>query len=431
MQSAAATPIELPLWAHQQAVEGETPSAVLSVHPDAQITWTLPETALFASFSPEGDPLASVAACGGCDLPVASVDGSAWFLGRSGSHHTGGVTWTLQRYAADGGLVANVSLGVLDGAHSARLAPHGPDVDVVFVPANDDFPLRIQRVQADGTVGTPKSHPVPGSESMIELLDQRRDAQGRLNLLLVRERGQICAPLWPCPRQPVTLLQLDASGEELGRFEYTYPYGYDVEQGLGEQLDDAGRLWRLSYAAGGELLLQVIESDGTPGPLQFLDTSVEAPGLWIEDILHAGTNRALLSGRSAVNETTLLLVDAQGQVLASHRVQTPAPRLLVGGAGGARFGYLIFLGSGDEHFDAQLLHPETLAIAAHFDLDGLAATFESGRVAWGAWAVHPEGWLFASLFDQDAVGDRFTLARFAIPGSPAYRPFGSGFEAQP
>jgi hypothetical protein len=29
------------------------------------------------------------------------------------------------------------------------------------------------------------------------------------------------------------------------------------------------------------------------------------------------------------------------------------------------------------------------------------------------------------------LGDRFTLARFAIPGTPAYRPFGSGFEAQP
>ena len=430
MQPASAAAIELPLWKRQQIVS-EPPLAVLSVDPAAQVSWTLPATGLFASYSPEGDALASVAACGGCDVPVASIDGSAWFLGRSGSHNTGGVTWTLQRYEANGGLVANVSLGVLDGAFSAKLAPHGPDVDVVFVPANDDFPLRIQRVQADGTAGTLRSHPVPGSESMIELLDQRRDAQGRLTLLLVRERGQICAPLQPCPRHPITLLQLDASGEELGRFEYTYPYGWDVERGLGEQLDDDGKVWRLSYAAGGELQLQVIESDGTPGPLQFPDTSIEAPGVWLDDILHAGADRALLAGRSSVNDTTLLLVDAQGQVLASHRVQTSFPRILVGGAGGARYGYLIFLGSGVEHFDAQLLHPDTLAIAAHFDLDGLAATFASGRVAWGAWAVHPEGWLYASLFDQDDLGDRFTLARFAIPGTPAYRPFGSGFEAQP
>jgi hypothetical protein len=414
--AALAAAVEIPLWQRPIDAPRQTPDLPqLSVHPRNRSSWLISGSWMqdrwIAVHDRIGAPLGHFTVCARCFPPVAAADGSGW-----GTEYRLPVLpmadfeWFVHRYAPDGTILATIDLSAQVGWSAPVVLPDKDGLDLLELPSRASEAIRITRVAADGSPGTPRLVPL-STYAGVALDEFVRQEDGSLALLLTRDAYWVCAPLLECPDRPFSAIWLDAEGEVSARFDVD-AVGYGQE--LGRHLDQTGRLWRLAREGVFEPYLQIVEVDGTPNAPMPLDP---APSGVLE---FAGPIR----GRALVlAEGGLWLYDAQGKLRAHDPGPAAAPFYLLP-TPRSDFGYLL---RAEGPWDASLFDPEGLQVVAHFDRDGLPAAAGASGVARGDWTILPDGWVHASLSDLEGAH----LAVFAIPGTPAYRPFGSGFEARP
>ncbi len=421
----AQAPVERPLWVWIDAGGGGTKSSATATkvraHPGARVIWHVRSQGDAAcratTLDVDGQPIAQFDFSADCWRLTPDVSGAAWVWGRVQPEPpgTGELRWMLYRFAADGTLLDSVDLSQFEQLGDATVLPHALGTDVVITPRAGFSDLVVLRKPIKGPFLAPVSISVGMNVAGFSIKDHRHQPDGRLDLLLTRWFEGMCMPLQPCPREPSLVLRLSAELSELQRFEFGYPYGWYVDVGIDERLDAAGRVWRLFIDAGVGPSIELMQ-DG-PAPVSLIELP-DAPNGIAEVQGLVGDSMLLDTYRGAQ------LTRVDGTLLA-HRPDAIEFEWWSLRAD-SDWGFLMQRALDEHHYDATLLHPQTLQDRVHFDLDGRQGTWE--EVGLGGWSVLPDGWAYASAHIEEGGQTLQGVAAFAVPGSPAARPFASGFE---
>lgn len=420
----AEAPVEQPLWVWIDAGGAETRSSATATkvraHPSARVIWHVRSQGDAAcratTLDVDGQPIAQFEFSADCWRLTPDVSGAAWVWGRiqPDPPGSGELRWMLYQFAADGTLLDSVDLSQFEQLGDAKVLPHALGTDVVITPKAGFSDLVVLRKPLNGPFLAPAFIAVGMNEAGFAIKDHRHHADGRLDLLLTRRFDWMCAPLQPCPREPSLVLRLSAERGDLQRFDFGYPYGWYVDQGLDERLDAAGRVWRMFYDYGVGPSIELMQ-DG-PGPVARIDLA-ETP-TYLDPLGYVG-NTVLLDTYQGAQLTRY-----DGALLAYRPDAIEFEWWSL--RADSDWGFLMQRALDEHHYDATLLHPQTLQDRVHFDLDGRQGTWQ--EVGLGGWSVLPDGWAYASAYIEEGGQTLQGVAAFAVPGSPAARPFASGFE---
>ncbi len=415
---AHAAPVETPLWQFSPREHGSGAFSI-NVHalPQTGIVWFKRDAwpGRASILTPDGQHLANVSLCSRCGSLFAAADGGVWAVEFTSNFQ--GTRWALRRYNAMGDSLQTLDLSRFARTLAIAVLPDGADFDVLVLPGYGEPRMRLFRVAADGTRGPLRVIQMSNHQG-LGLVDHRRAADGGMTLLLDRGVASFtCPSAIPCGWEPrVSVVGLSAIGVERWRVEPNWPSSSKV---LGRGMDEQGRSWIVRSSAEGARLL-IVDADGVQSEERILQSGIGS-SQFIGPIGGFGMMR---------NGVYMVLFDEYGALQASRLVSTcymtqylEHQEYVI-----TPFGYLLSRCQGvADNFDVTLFDPQTLATRAEFDVDGQAVAYNSYHRALGHWLALPDGSLYAAVEDDRGAH----LAKFAIPGTPAHRPFGNGFEAQP
>jgi len=418
-----AAPVETPLWQRLLPNQGYVYAGPwITVHDQARVTYAQRDIStgtntlqLIESFDAEGAPITSMAACSFCYAEAAMSDGGMWMSEwRSRVGPQGFDRWFYRRYSAQGDKLVEVEVAPQLRLWARVLRPENDVLEVLFLSQEQHGPVMLLRIDAEGIPEPLRTLAISTPWPNAWLEAHRKHEDGRLTLLI--SHSSICPPIQPCNDRYFAVVWLDAQREVLASYVSTAK-NYTME--LGRHLDEQGRMWRLHRSGASTIDLLFVDSDGVPAPLRTLDARIPMASASSEPFIGAIGGHALLRA-----DDQLWLFDSEGQLIA-HNPSPTGPISFFLDESISPHGYLLRSIVPEAPLSlATLFDPRTLAPIAHFDRqrepDEPNPTYRQP----GSWSVLPDGWMHVGSHDSNGSH----LAVFAIPGTPAYRPFGNGFE---
>ena len=425
LRPAHAAPVETPLWQRLLHHGYSDSGPWITVHDQARVSYaqryvstgtTTPQ--LIENFDPDGAPITSLAACSFCYVEAAMSDGGMWvseWRSRVGLQDFD--RWFFRRYTAQGEQLAEVEVAPQVRLWARVLRPVNDVLEVLFLPQEQHGPVMLLRIDAEGKPEPLRTLAFSTLWPDAWLEAYRRHEDGRLSLLI--SHSSICPPIQLCNHRYFAVVWLDAQREVLASYVST-ALSDTVE--LGRHLDEQGRLWRLWRSGASAINLLFVDSDGVPSPLRTLDARIPMASASSEPFIGAIGGHALLRA-----DDQLWLFDIKGQ-LSAHSPSPTGPISFFRDESISPHGYLLKSSVPEAPLSlATLFDPRTLAPIAHFDRYRSPGEPNPAYRFPGSWSVLPDGWIHVGSHDSNGSH----LAVFAIPGTPAYRPFGSGFESTP